>query len=199
MTVTATKSPAPVRHRSVSDHLTVRRDARPVSLLVLAVTAVATVGKPFIEIPGIINASAHRVRSVNLDLFHEWVAGTTIWYGKYTNTFGNIALFIPVGLVLVALAATAVRGRASRLSMWLRAVVIAAGLSVGIEVTQYIFALGYSDVDDVLFNTAGAAMGAWAMLRLDHERQTKLLWRLGFLAAALLVIVVCGLVTGIIG
>ncbi|WP_068801445.1 VanZ family protein [Corynebacterium phoceense] len=77
--------------------------------------------------------------------------------------------------------------------------VIAAGLSVGIEVTQYIFALGYSDVDDVLFNTAGAAMGACAMLRLDHERQTKLLWRLGFLAAALLVIVVCGLVTGIIG
>ncbi|WP_156435933.1 VanZ family protein [Corynebacterium sp. DNF00584] len=133
MTVTATKSPAPARHRSVSDHLTVRRDARPVSLLVLAVTAVATVGKPFIEIPGIINASAHRVRSVNLDLFHEWVAGTTIWYGKYTNTFGNIALFIPVGLVLVALAATAVRGRASRLSLWLRAVVIAAGLSVGIE------------------------------------------------------------------
>lgn len=65
--------------------------------------------------------------------------------------------------------------------------------------TQYIFALGYSDVDDVLFNTAGAAMGACAMLRLDHERQTKLLWRLGFLAAALLVIVVCGLVTGIIG
>ena len=51
--------------------------------------------------------------------------------------------------------------------LWLT-VGLAAAASVLIEVTQYIFLLGRSDVSDVLCNTAGALVGAvvsWLFLR----------------------------------
>ena len=48
---------------------------------------------------------------------------------------------------------------------------------------QYIFALGFSDVDDLLYNTVGSVLGAVLMARLGREEQMKILRRLGFLLA----------------
>ena len=40
------------------------------------------------------------------------------------------------------------------------AVVVSAGLSVAIEVAQYVFSLGRTDVTDLICNTVGALAGA---------------------------------------
>lgn len=37
----------------------------------------------------------------------------------------------------------------------------ALSLSIIIELTQFIFALGWCEIDDVITNTAGAMMGYW--------------------------------------
>ncbi len=169
------------------------RDGLVVAVLVAAVVAVVTLGKPFIDIPGVVDAAAHRVRSLNLQLFNDW-STSSVWYGPYTNTFGNIALFIPVGAVLASL------GQTGRWRYGQGAVVMMALLaSLGIEATQYVFSLGYSDIDDVWTNTLGAAFGGILMARLDHELQAKILHRLGLCCAALLTILVCGLLAGVVG
>lgn len=42
----------------------------------------------------------------------------------------------------------------------LTTVLVGAATSLAIEIAQYVFALGYSDVDDLLMNTLGAFLGA---------------------------------------
>ena len=66
------------------------------------------------------------------------------------------------------------------------------GLSLVLEVCQYVFALGRTDIDDLLFNTLGALIGA-AFARLCGERLFPV-WRWLALAAAavFLVLVILG-------
>ena len=56
---------------------------------------------------------------------------------------GNIILFVPLGWVLRQRTTHAIR--------------FGSGVSLGIELTQYAFALGFTDLNDVLHN----ALGAW--------------------------------------
>ncbi len=46
--------------------------------------------------------SAHAVRSLDLQMFNGF-DNPTIWYGPWTNTMGNVLLFMPLGASLVAL------------------------------------------------------------------------------------------------
>lgn len=73
----------------------------------------------------------------------------------------NILLFIPMGYLLPQL---------TRLS-WLQTVLICAACSAAIEFGQLFSKLGMLDVDDFIFNTAGAMLGAWCFqLRLWLQR-----------------------------
>lgn len=122
------------------------------TLLVLAVVLVFTVGKAYFSVPGLWEANAHQIREVRLIPF-ETFRTARVWWGPWLNFFGNIALFIPVGWVFY-------RGDLRR------AVLMGLGLSVGIEVAQFVLAAGFSDLDDVAFNTLGAALGARLAERL---------------------------------
>lgn len=66
------------------------------------------------------------------------------------DILGNLALFVPLGIMLMIVVRRA-------------PVVLGVALlfSLGIEVTQYIFSLGRSDSTDVICNVAGAGVGAW--------------------------------------
>lgn len=64
--------------------------------------------------------------------------------GFWNNIIQNILLFIPLGFLI--------GGK--------RGIVAGALLSIGIELTQYIAVLGYCELDDVLNNTIGTAIGA---------------------------------------
>ena len=71
----------------------------------------------------------------------------------FTQVFGyggNFAFFVPFGVLVYLL-----NGRIGMTTLF------GAGFSLLIEVSQYAFQLGFSDIDDFLFNTLGAAAGAW--------------------------------------
>lgn len=66
------------------------------------------------------------------------------------DILGNLALFVPLGIMLMIVV------RRAPLVLG-----IALLFSVGIEVSQYAFSLGRSDTTDVICNVAGAGVGAW--------------------------------------
>lgn len=196
VTQQSTQQTAHPRHRIQAvppRHATLRHDSVVVTFLVLAVIAVITLGKSFIEIPGVIDASAHAVRSLDLQMFNGF-DNPTIWYGPWTNTIGNFLLFMPLGASLI------VWGQNLRRVRFGLGGTILAGLvlSLSIETLQYLFALGFSDVDDLVFNTLGTAVAAFFMSRVSKESQSKVLHRMGFIAATVLTVLGCAIATGVI-
>ena len=81
----------------------------------------------------------------------------------------NVLGFVPVGV----LAGAAFRGMS-----WLRALLIGAGLSVGIEVLQYVFKKGFCEVDDVMHNTIRCAIGygSYLIIRKLFVRNSRKLF-----------------------
>ena len=67
-------------------------------------------------------------------------------------------LFLPLGLSLPFVFSNKIKHPV------LVTIVFAFGLSVMVEVLQYILKCGYSELDDVILNTVGAVCGASAYL-----------------------------------
>ncbi|QGU05824.1 VanZ family protein [Corynebacterium comes] len=160
------------------------------AVLVSATVASLTMLKSSFSVGGLWNAQAHNRRSVDLVLFNGFVDAPA-WYGPVINTVGNLALFVPVGFLVVLLWRSFGRQEISDLG-WprrgvLRATLAGATLSLGIEVAQFVFARGYSDADDILLNTLGAALGGWVAVRLRPELRRYVL---GIVCAASLVVLV---------
>ena len=121
------------------------------------------------------NQRARELRWVPLDEF----SGS--WFGPLFEYAGNTAFFIPFGMLVFSLC------RSIKTTVaW------GFGLSLVLEVCQYAFALGRTDIDDLIFNTVGALIGA-AFARLCGERFFPV-WRWLALAAAavFLVLVILG-------
>lgn len=72
----------------------------------------------------------------------------------YRSMLMNMFLFVPFGLTLPYVLPQKVKRRI------LRTILLAAAFSAAIEIFQYIFHLGRCEMDDVLMNTAGAALGS---------------------------------------
>lgn len=64
----------------------------------------------------------------------------------------NVLLFIPFGYLLSIV--TNLKYKTIAL--------IGLGLSLGIELLQYFFAIGLAELDDLIANTIGTAIGYWA-------------------------------------
>ena len=93
---------------------------------------------------------------LNLELFSAYIPflrGGFIWLFIYLFV-GNIVWFIPLGAYLV--------WKEPRHTVW-RAVLIGFLLSLVIEVSQYIFGVGVTEVDDLVLNTAGTLIGVILM------------------------------------
>ncbi|ALC07057.1 hypothetical protein CDES_13645 [Corynebacterium deserti GIMN1.010] len=114
-----------------------------------------TLLKNKLSIGGLWSTEAHQYRSIDLVLFDGFI-NPPIWWGPWTNTFGNIALFVPFGFFLYRVLHSHHRSRFT----FLETVLFTGVTSLGIEVLQWVFAVGYSDVDDLLFNTIGGLIGA---------------------------------------
>ena len=119
------------------------------AVFVFAFVFLITLGKAYFSFPGLWEAQAHEIRQIRLIPLQTFVS-PRVWWGPWLNLFGNIALFMPVGWVFYR---HSVR----------RAVLCGLLLSLGIETAQYALAIGFSDLDDVLFNTLGAYLGARAV------------------------------------
>lgn len=73
----------------------------------------------------------------------------------------NVAFFYPFGFLLSCFDSEILKKR-----KWI-IVLLAFLFSACVEVCQYKFALGYAEVDDVIHNTLGAAIGVFAYNSLD--------------------------------
>lgn len=107
----------------------------------------------------------HRMERGNVVPFYEikraMEAGTN--HG-YLNVYGNIAIFMPFGLLIGMLG----KGKMSTLA-WVA--IGALGLSLLLECMQAVFAIGAFDVDDILLNTCGGVLGWWSCrlpARIQH-------------------------------
>jgi glycopeptide antibiotics resistance protein len=72
------------------------------------------------------------------------------WKSYGSDIIGNVLLFIPLSFFLV---------------FWLsrkefkRVILVAIATSILIETIQFIFEIGVADIDDVILNVTGAAIG----------------------------------------
>ena len=76
------------------------------------------------------------------------------------NIIGNTCMFIPTGIILPILY--------PRLNRFWKALLAGAGLSLVIEITQLLFPGSVSDIDDLILNTAGVAIG-YGIYKLVHR------------------------------
>ncbi len=79
------------------------------------------------------------------------------------NVLGNIVLFIPFGLLLPIV----INEKSKKILLY------GFGTSVFIEIAQFIFALGSSDIDDILFNTLGVIVGYTLYIILQRKSHTN--------------------------
>ena len=118
---------------------------------------------------------AHRIisRSYNLIPFKsiwDYVVGNNHVPKSFIadNILGNIVVFIPYGLYLQVI---------QKRKAFARSLLIVIITSVAIEIIQFIFGLGASDIDDVILNTCGGIIGIllYKFLRklFKEESRTK--------------------------
>lgn len=117
----------------------------------------------------------------------EWVpfalyrdSGT--WFGPLFDYLGNMAFFLPIGVLLFILL------EHHRRAIGL-VVVVGALTSATVEILQYVLALGHSDASDLLFNTLGALVGA-VIARLAGRRLYPVWIGLAMVAALVFAVLV---------
>lgn len=99
-------------------------------------------------------------RTLILGLFwsyRAWIAGESYGLKESIQNIGNVLFFVPFGYLCTAMK--------SRLIL---TVISALAFSVFIELIQYIFALGWCELDDVICNTLGALFGYWLYVKTQR-------------------------------
>jgi glycopeptide antibiotics resistance protein len=83
------------------------------------------------------------------DYWDDLLKSPVFFFVTLLNFFGNLAIFVPIGLFPALL---------FRNATWKRSAMIGLGMSSFIEITQYLI-MRNTAVDDVILNTAGAMCG----------------------------------------
>ena len=83
-----------------------------------------------------------------------------------SNLLGNIVIFIPMGIYLPLLI--------KRKPLLIHTIIISC-INICVEIFQYIFAVGASDIDDVILNTIGGFIGIllFRILHLTFKDKVK--------------------------
>lgn len=127
-----------------------------------------------------------RPRSINwIPFYYENLNGTRF---HRTEVLNNLAVFIPFGIYLKMLGAKAGR-----------AVLVGLLFSFTLELCQFVFQLGSSDVTDLIANTLGTFVGVClyaGLLRLvcSREKTNRILTVLALAATLLLVVLLTTLI-----
>ena len=125
------------------------------------------------------------MRGINLILFHyDRLSGTRF---HQIEVFCNILAFVPAGYFFTAFG----KGRVTS------GIIGSAMLSLSFEILQWIFALGASDITDLIANTAGGALGVlvfFAAGKLFKDRQIMIASIIGAVLEALFVILMIALI-----
>ena len=76
------------------------------------------------------------------------------------NLLGNVLMFVPLGFLLP--------GAVPRLRKWYRVLITAAGIVALVELMQMLFLVGTCDVDDLILNLIGTALGYGLFAAMGH-------------------------------
>lgn len=116
--------------------------------------------------------------------FHPFRAWREAWndfsFKSWANVLLNVALFVPAGFLLPLLW--------QKLRKWSRAIPAGLALSLVIELLQLAFARGVCDVDDLIANTLGTALGFFLVMAVLGIRKRGQLLRYGALFLGLLAV-----------
>ena len=81
------------------------------------------------------------------------------------NVIGNVAMFIPSGIVLPIIY--------KRLDSFVKVILVGGGISLCIEIIQLPFSVRASDVDDLILNTVGVIIGYGIYDLIRSMRRTE--------------------------
>ena len=100
--------------------------------------------------------------TVNLTVFAAYLPllQSRDWGAFVYLFFGNIVWFVPFGFLLRRFGCSLPR-----------TLLLGFALSLAIETLQFVFATGFSELDDLILNTAGACLGALAGKRPDDTER----------------------------
>ena len=97
-----------------------------------------------------ITSRDYRVNFVPIAALWRWVLKGRWWLLTY-HVIGNCIWFVPLGVLVPALFH-------KQRKLW-RITLLGAGISLSIEILQFIICTGVTDIDDVIFNTLGTVIG----------------------------------------
>ena len=108
-------------------------------------------------------------RSINFIPFKSIAEGINVYDGfRYrlidVQVWGNVLIAIPAGIYVMFL---------SKKDSFLRALLTVFLLSLGIEIIQFIFKIGASDIDDIILNCLGGVVGILIYYLLKKIFKTK--------------------------
>lgn len=100
-----------------------------------------------------------RVNMIPIHYLWRWFVGGYWWHLTY-NVAGNLAWFVPLGFFIPALF--------NKLRDGMKVTLIGMIISLSIEIIQYVLRTGVTDIDDIILNTIGAALGylLWKIAKL---------------------------------
>lgn len=115
----------------------------------------------------LLSAAGSSVRTISFipfkSLYDMAISGTSI-IRIIENILGNIAIFIPFGLLLPIIK----KGRSKKVILY------GMAASMLLEIIQYVFALGSSDIDDLIFNTSGVMIGCFLYKTIRRKSHTDI-------------------------
>ncbi|RAV33630.1 VanZ family protein [Corynebacterium heidelbergense] len=175
------------------------RPSTPVSALAFVVYATVMVAltmlKAFYRIGYLWDPARQHQRGLSLAVLREIREGSS-WFAPLFGYVGNVGFFVPFGVLLFVFIYR--RHLAQRSSdqprpwRWVLAVtLLSAAASVAMETAQYVFSLGFSDIDDVLMNTLGGLLGA--VIAKTFGPRAHWVWVYGALAIGVVFAVLVGL------
>ena len=106
-----------------------------------------------------------RVNSEPLVMLWDWTVNG-VWWHLFYNVVGNCIWFVPMGFAMPAI----YKQLRNNLPF---VIFIGMSISSAIEVLQFILCTGVTDIDDVIFNTIGTAIGCLLWCLFDKGRNLK--------------------------
>ena len=79
------------------------------------------------------------------------------------NLLGNVGMFLPLGFLLPA--------AFPRLAKWYRWLLTAAGIIALVELLQMLFLVGACDIDDLILNLTGTALGYGLFAAMERSEK----------------------------
>lgn len=128
------------------------------------------------------SSSRYFYRNINLIPFNDIINNN---YNQL-DIWGNVILFIPLGIYIKTF---------FKNSNMLKNIIILCGISLIFEVSQYVFAIGATDITDIITNTIGGILGINIYLLLKRLlKEDKKIKNFISICSTIVMIIVGGIV-----